>query len=110
MARKPAFWIVLALTAAVLGIGLFAMAGPAESGEELGMVLSSGEEGALVLAVMEDSAADRAGVEPGDVLVSLDGRRPTPEDVRDSCFRRLERGIPLVLEREGVRIYRTLGR
>ncbi len=34
-----------------------------------------GEEGALVEEVMEDSPADAAGVEAGDIVVAVDGRR-----------------------------------
>ncbi|MES9899796.1 MAG: Do family serine endopeptidase [Sedimenticola sp.] len=34
-----------------------------------------GEEGVLVSAVLEDGPADRAGIEPGDILIQIDSRR-----------------------------------
>lgn len=39
----------------------------------LGLMLLDGDEGVSVLAVRDGSPADRAGIEPGDVLLQADG-------------------------------------
>lgn len=41
--------------------------------DDLGMMLVEQPEGLYVLAVMEDSPADRCGVSPGDLLTQLEG-------------------------------------
>ena len=99
---------VLLILAAVLTAVLRPAAQP-EAGE-LGVVLTACEKGALVVAVMQHSAAEQAGVTPGDVLVEYDGRALTEEDLGNSCFRPVGRDTSLVLERGGRRIHCTLGR
>ncbi len=47
-------------------------------GKELGRYFGT-EEGALVLSVAEDSAAEEAGLQPGDVILAVDG-----EEVEDT--------------------------
>lgn len=40
---------------------------------DLGLVLLDAESGVSVLAVMDRSEADRAGIQPGDLLLQADG-------------------------------------
>jgi C-terminal processing protease CtpA/Prc len=113
MKGKKKRWLAAA-GVVLLALGLAAWAGmeaaaPREP-EELGMVLTAHEGGALVVAVMEDSAAAAAGVVPGDVLVEYDGRAFSEADLTDSCFRRVRQETRLVVERDGARIPCTLGR
>jgi S1-C subfamily serine protease len=64
------------------------------------------EEGALVTDVAPDSPADQAGIEPGDVIVEVDGLDVSnPEDVREGV-RRNEPGdsIPVVVDRGGDKV------
>ena len=106
--------LAAAAVLAVLGLLAGALAGlpaPASrSGQELGVVLSPAEDGARVLAVMAGSAAEQAGVEPGDLLLTMNGAALTEADIPSSCFRTMEPGTDLELERGGRRIHCTLGR
>lgn len=47
---------------------------PALDAGGLGAILEAGEGGYVLERVREDSAADRAGLRPGDVLLAVDGR------------------------------------
>ena len=71
-----------------------------ELAENLGLATT---DGALVSQVMPDSAAERAGIEPGDVVLSVDG-----ETIADAASLRLRVGmhgagepVKIVLMRDG---------
>lgn len=77
----PRRLIVVALALCLLagGIALFQFNQSAEPAENatrmaaLGLMLLDGDDGVSVLAVRNGSPADRAGIEPGDVLLQADG-------------------------------------
>jgi serine protease Do len=54
-------------------VGITRVADVAEDGQEEGP-LGGATGGALVVELLRDSPADRAGLEPGDVVVDVDGR------------------------------------
>ena len=89
---------------------LWAARQPKAASDELGLVLADAEEGALVLAVMPDSAADRMGLAPGDRLIAIDGASVAEEGPAEGCFTRIQDGCTLTLERGGRRFDRKLGR
>lgn len=70
-----AFVVALALTAALLwyAAGRDTAPGGAPTPAGLGMMLVDEPEGVTVLAVKAHSAAQRSGVQPGDVLISAQG-------------------------------------
>lgn len=75
--------VVLALCLLAGGVALYQSYQtdePAESATRmaaLGLMLLDGDEGVSVLAVRDGSPADRAGIEPGDVLLQADGSAVT---------------------------------
>jgi len=97
-------------------------AGPVETRLELGMSLEtltperasalgiSGTEGVLVTHVEPGSAADRAGVRQGDVIVEVD-QTPTPGVVEfEAVTSRFKSGdtMLLLLKRRGATLFQTL--
>ena len=74
-------WIVFAGLLLLLAGVLLGMTGPAEPSPAeakagtagLGMMLLDSPEGVSVLAVRDDSAAERAGIHPTDLLTRLNG-------------------------------------
>lgn len=69
-----------------------------------GLVLLDTENGPYVLAVTADSAADDAGVQPGDYLVQVDGK---PAESAQQAFLLLQSAAQhamLTLRRQGVAI------
>jgi S1-C subfamily serine protease len=59
---------------------------------------AEGESGVFVLDVFQGSAADRAGLEPGDVITGINGATvSTPEDVA-RIIRRLDPGDVITIE------------
>lgn len=88
-------WLILVCAAAVLlAAGMLvrlpavrqASAPAADTESDYGLVLADSDGCLYVLAVMENSTASSAGVEPGDVVTSLNG---TPTD-SVQAFKRLE--------------------
>lgn len=76
--RKVVRWALLLLALALVGVGLChglrrEDAPSAQGSAGLGLMLLEKEHGLYVLAVTENSPADRAGVLPGDYLISADG-------------------------------------
>lgn len=68
-----------ALLLAVLGLSVLlpGLRAPEESGavsplDALGLLLQEEDGALMVLAVMENSPADRCGIQPGDTLLTLD--------------------------------------
>ena len=99
--RKLALTLAcLILTAAVLGVLHAVRSG---SSHELGVVLQDSDQGAVVLAVAPDSAAGRAGIAPGDLLLALDGE-PVTTGFSDGCFTPVSQRCTLTLERGGRRM------
>ena len=74
---------------------------------ELGALCAEGERGPVVVAVMPDSEADRAGIMPGDVLLTLDGE---PVAAGEACFARPDAGSCIAYERNGQVLRHTVGR
>jgi carboxyl-terminal processing protease len=68
----------------------------------VGMVLEDTPEGLIVLSVLPDTPADRAGVDLGEQIVSVDGRdaRDLPLEVVVDLVRG-EEGTPVVIGLEG---------
>ncbi|HYR82806.1 MAG TPA: RIP metalloprotease RseP [Terriglobia bacterium] len=64
---------------------------------------------AAVEVVEPGSPAEKAGIQPGDLIVSLDGKEnPTWQDVLNTTLTRAGASLPVVLERNGQRIETTL--
>lgn len=78
--------------------------------EEFGI---TAEEGAFVQSLVPDSAADEAGLEPGDVITAVNGQ-PTPDSAAvGAVIRRLAPGdeitISVLREGESLEVKATLG-
>jgi len=91
-------WVVAAgplanfLLAAVLLAGLY-------------MTVGRPSTSAVVTAVQENSAAARAGIEPGDRIVAIDGRTVSRfEEVQTTVRLRPEQTLALEVERDGARL------
>src|SRR6202034_2354388 len=67
----------------------------------IGVEVEERREQLIVLAPIEGSPADRAGVRPGDAIVSIDGHAPGAEPL-DKLVKRL-RGAPGSHVKVGVR-------
>jgi membrane-associated protease RseP (regulator of RpoE activity) len=85
------------------------------SGTPGGIVFDTarGEQAWVIGDVSEDSAAQRAGVQPGDRLISLDGAATTTfGDLGDAVVPRAGDTVPVVVERDGERLTleATIGR
>jgi len=64
------------------------------------------DEGWVLDTVEEDSAADRAGLEPGDRIVSIDGEPVTTfEDLRDAIVDKPGQPVDIVVERGGNELF-----
>jgi membrane-associated protease RseP (regulator of RpoE activity) len=70
----------------------------------LGVVLSTEEQGLVVKGVMKDSPAEAAGVEPGDVIVEVEGRRVEPDSGSLLDGRSPGDRLDLTVERDGERM------
>lgn len=77
--RRRLFPVVLILCLLAAGVLVFRAGITAPSEEAvtrmaaLGLVLLDSEEGVSVLAVRDQSPAERAGIQPGDVLLQANG-------------------------------------
>lgn len=66
------------ITRAFLGVSMREVTPEVARQEELSV-----ESGAMVIQIVVDSAAERAGIEPGDVIVEIDGKDvKDPDDVK----------------------------
>lgn len=70
------------------------------SGAALGLMLLNREQGIYVLAVTQDSPADRAGVLPGDYLLRADGEPLADSDQLDAMLREDADELTLLLRRD----------
>ncbi len=61
------------------------------------------DEGALVIAVMEDSGAEEAGVKPGDVIIEADGKPVEDSEDLTRLLQNTEKGdrVELLIVRKG---------
>jgi serine protease Do len=61
------------------------------------------DDGAFVVTVLPGSGAAEAGIEPGDVIVAVDGRRLDDAAALTEAIGDLEPGeeVPITVEREG---------
>ena len=81
----------------------------AELNEGLRAYFQGVESGALVIEVAPETPADRAGLEPGDVIVRAGGEEVEgPEDVRRALTRAEAGSVPIVVVRRGQRRELTL--
>jgi membrane-associated protease RseP (regulator of RpoE activity) len=97
------------LQAFVLFVVVFAWVGvPAYTGEAERLGATFSESDWVVGNVSDGSGADRAGLRPGDDLVSIDGRAvDTFADVGPLVVDRPGATVPLVVERDGERLQLT---
>ncbi len=91
MRRKRWFWILSALVLVLLALALPIRrdSTPTLSGAaSAGLILSVSEDSAgyYVLAVIDQSRADRAGIHAGDTLLSLCGETPSSLAEVDAFF------------------------
>ncbi|MEH6617847.1 MAG: DegQ family serine endoprotease [Porticoccus sp.] len=65
--------------------------------------LKNGQQGVLVTAVSDDSSAEKAGLQPGDIIIAVDGRKTTSTGQLRSQIGIKEIGdkVKLTLIREG---------
>lgn len=81
----------------------------AEMNEGLRAYFPGVESGAVVIDVASGTPADRAGLEPGDVIVRAGGEEVEgPEDVRRALTRADEGSVPIAVVRHGQRRELTL--
>lgn len=100
--------IVIAVCAAMVLAALLCWHGlrreenpAADSSAALGLMLLDREAGLYVLAVTQDSPADRAGIHPGDVLLkAADAPLHEPAQL-DALLGGGQEAIPLELHRDG---------
>lgn len=71
----------------------------APGSEAAGLILLEEEQGVLVLAVTEDSPANRAGVEPGDYLLLADETAICSLSEADEALKKVGRPLVLTLQR-----------
>ena len=57
-----------------------------------------GAQGALVTDVVEDSPADRAGIQPGDFILAVDGVRVDADNTLSELIRKSEPGDRISIE------------
>ena len=92
-----------------LGVGLEPMSD--DLAGSLGLPRNRGE---IVQTVQDDSAASRAGLRPGDIITSVNGREVTPEQTVSFLVANIAPGesVPVELIRDGrrVTVNATLGR
>ncbi len=101
-------WIAAGLAmAAVAAAACLAFAPGPETEPELGVLCAEGENGPVVVAIMPHSAAERAGLRPGDELLSLNG---VPMAADETCFVRPQAGSRIDFRRGGEVLRQTLGR
>lgn len=76
----------------------------------LGISSSGGEQGVVVESVGSGSAAETAGLQPGDVIVGFDGQEIDATDDLVSALRGKSPGdtVPLTIDRNGERIELTV--
>lgn len=106
--------LVLALALAVIAAGVFhgfrkedaPMGGG--SSAALGMMLLEREKGLYVLAVTQDSPADRADILPGDYLLRAEGIPLDSVEQLDEMLDAAERELALLLRRSGKELLRRL--
>ncbi len=92
-----------------LGVSLQAM--DDDTADSLGLPRNRGE---LVQSVQDDSAAERAGLQPGDIVTKVNGRDVTSEQTLSFLVANLEPGtrVPIELLRNGrtLTVSATLGK
>jgi len=92
-----------------LGIGLQPV--DDDLADALGLEQNRGE---IIQTVQDDSAADQAGLRPGDVIVSVNGQAVTSDQTVSYLVANIAPGetIPVIILREGerLRVNATLGR
>ena len=67
-----------------------------------GLVLLDGQSGGFyVLAVIDQSRADRAGIHAGDTLLTLDGQAPEDLTAADAFFSAQQCDATITIERSG---------
>lgn len=71
------------------------------SSVSLGLMLLEQEQGLYVLAVTQDSPADRAGVFPGDRIIASQGMAITHVNQLERLLDSAGESLPLTLLREG---------
>ena len=83
-----------------LGVGLQGLTEDIAAG--LGLPNENGE---IVRTVVDDQAADRAGIQQGDVIVSINGNEVNSDDTVSYLIARVEPGttVPVVIYRDGRR-------
>lgn len=112
--RKIGKWLML-LAAALLACGVWhgMRSGPSpvtkpSSSAGMGLVLQGDEKGLYVLAVSENSAAEAAGIVPGDYLLRLGGAELTDAGQMDELLGASAGPHELMLLRSGEEIPLTL--
>lgn len=67
-----------------------------------GLILLDGQDGGFyVLAVIDQSRADRAGIHAGDTLLTLDGQAPADLTAADTFFSDQQTDATVTIQRSG---------
>lgn len=77
-------------------------AAPLTGSASAGLILLDGQnEGYYVLAVIDQSRADRAGIYAGDTLLALDGQAPADLSAADAFFSAQQATVTVTVKRCG---------
>ena len=75
---------------------------PLTGSASAGLILLDGQnEGFYVLAVIDQSRADRAGIEAGDTLLTLNGQPPADLTALDTFFSAQQQSCIVRIQRKG---------
>ena len=75
---------------------------PLTGSASAGLILLDGQSGGFyVLAVIDQSRADRAGFEAGDTLLTLNSQSPADLTALDACFSTQQQPCVITIQRKG---------
>ena len=74
---------------------------PLTGSASAGLILDGQSEGFYVLAVIDQSRADRAGIEAGDTLLTLNSQPPADLTALDAFFSAQQQPCVITIQRKG---------